>query len=517
MTARKNDAGRWFDRFTTPPNDRGQIARLYVVCPPGKSNTEAFCKELVRRAIERHVRGIASSDLTFKQFFLDVFMKEYPAARGLEPSSVAAYEYLVGEIACKHIGHLPIGDVDGGVVARLLAKLKEETKLDAAIEREATRAETEGGRSPGLSPTTIEKALTVLEYVLDWAEEANRARGMKLAAAVEQFFTARAELKQSSAALYRYHLSRHVVPHLGHMAIGKITDTTRMRLRETLAVSGRRTAVYVPGALKKDGSLKKPWEVARERRRGSKTASADDKRFKPQTLRNMVVNIKAVVRLAKERKHIAEIPKIDIPSVPEAILPPPYTADEARALIAAAATEQRQVMYTLSFDAGCRKSELLGLEWEQIDWEHHVIVFDRQRYRGITKQTKGKRKRKVGMTPELEYALRRLQAQHKGIGGYVFCDADGKPYEEHHLRVFEERDAAAAGLRKVRWHAKRHTFASLVIEAGVSLIGLQNLLGHASSRTSEGYVHTAITPFKSVLNDGTSISPHIPAQLRPLR
>lgn len=507
MPARKNAAGRWEQQVMSPPNARGEKKRLYVVCPPGY-NTKEFCNELVRKAIERHVKDAPSSDLTFGQFFETIFLPEYPASRNLQPSSVDAYRYLVGKLACPVIGKTPIGQVDGGVVARLVGKLAEQDRVDASIAREMTRA---AAPDKGLSAATIDKAIVVLDYVLAWAAARTPALAPRtpLQAAVEMFFAARTELAKSSAALYRYHLARHVVPHVGKLAIGKVTDKVRTELRETLGASGRRQAVFVDGAVKKDGSLKKPWELAREKRRGSKVGKAT-KRFSPQTLRNLVVGIKAVLSWAQDRKHIALVPKIEIPKVPRPRMDQPYSIEEARRLISAAPSEMRQLLYILSFDSGCRKSELLGLEWEQVDFTRHQIVFDRQLYRGQSRQTKSGKERVVPMTPQLERAMKARKLQYGSLSGYVFCQDDGTPLAEHHLRRFEEWDAVAAGLRKVRWHHKRHTFADLAIAGGTSTWGLQNLLGHADIRTTQGYVQAAHQPMKSVL--GSDDAPAISAR-----
>jgi len=334
---------------------------------------------------------------------------------------------------------------------------------------------------------------------LAWAKTCGLDPSTRLQAVVEQYFAARPELAASSVALYRYHLRRHVLPHLGKLAVSKVTDGARSDLRRTLATAGRRTAVYVEGALKRDGSLKQPWEIARDRRRGS-TVVNEGKRYSPQTLRNMVVNIKAVLRWANERKHITELPVIEIPKVPKPRMPPPYSRDEACALIAAAQTEQRRLIYIFSYDAGARKSELLGLQWEQIDWERHVLKFDRQRRRGKLKHCKGGKEREVPMSAPLELALKRERIAHAALSAFVFCQPDGRPYEEHHLRTFEERDARAAGLRKVRWHHKRHTFANLVTDGGTSPWGLQLLLGHSDIRTTQAYVHATHQPMGSVLD-----------------
>ena len=81
----------------------------------------------------RRTGDVAPSDLTFQRFFASVFLPEYPGAHGLAPDTVdVSYRYLVGDIACRWIGATPISAVDGGVVARLEARLREEPLLAGA-------------------------------------------------------------------------------------------------------------------------------------------------------------------------------------------------------------------------------------------------------------------------------------------------------------------------------------------------------------------------------------------------
>jgi len=73
---------------------------------------------------------------------------------------------------------------------------------------------------------------------------------------------------------------------------------------------------------------------------------------------------------------------------------------------------------------------------------------------------------------------------------YVFSNPkSGKPYTSFNSAWFMVRDSA--GLSDVRIHDLRHTFASLLVNKGVSLYEVQTLLGHSSPQMTQRYAHLA--------------------------
>lgn len=78
--------------------------------------------------------------------------------------------------------------------------------------------------------------------------------------------------------------------------------------------------------------------------------------------------------------------------------------------------------------------------------------------------------------------------QATGPNDYIFPNPrTGTCYNGFHLAYFKARDAA--GLPDVRIHDLRHTFASLLINNGVSLYEVQELLGHSSVAMTQRYAH----------------------------
>jgi integrase len=496
----------------TPPNADGQRVRLFVQAPAGE-NTRAMCQTLERQAIERWVKGLEATHLTFGEFVERRFWPEYPAAKGLKDTTIEAYEYLLDDLVRPKLDGVPLRNVDAGAVARMIAKLQTEDPAAAAAARALAAAKKP---ARGLSAGTIAGAVEVLERMLSTAAAVGDAPSTRFAVVALRYLD-RPELATSSRRQYGYHAHRHLLPYLRDEQIGRIDAARVEGLRHLLATSGRRVPIRTEH-MTKDGRAKAPWEVARDRRRGASAGDAPATRFSARTIYHAVKVVKTVLSWAEEVKAIPFVPKIRSPKVSEAVRPLPYSPAEARALIAAAGDLRERVLYLLAFDTGIRAGEEIGLEWSQIDWAHHRIRIDRQRirsrrttrkpdgstvrhqYKTETRSVKAGRERWVSMPASLETALQELRrTERKGM--HVICDDEGRPWERHQIRPKFEASVARAGIRKIRWHDARHHFSSSRTDAGMPLLELQGELGHAEPRTTAGYFHpTATKRYASVLD-----------------
>jgi integrase len=124
-------------------------------------------------------------------------------------------------------------------------------------------------------------------------------------------------------------------------------------------------------------------------------------------------------------------------------------------------------------------------------------------------------KQKGLLTARKEETLRRGWGE---VPTWVFCNADGSPLDGDNLRqrVFykvlaEYKVLAKAGLRRIRLHDLRHTFASLLIQNGESLAYVKDQLGHSSIQvTVDTYGHLIPGANRAAvdrLDDATSRNP----------
>ncbi|MCP4632157.1 MAG: site-specific integrase [candidate division Zixibacteria bacterium] len=134
-----------------------------------------------------------------------------------------------------------------------------------------------------------------------------------------------------------------------------------------------------------------------------------------------------------------------------------------------------------------RRGELLALKWSDIDWNSSHIIVRRSLYRGQVITPKSKYSyRRIVMSPMLNKTLEehRLFVPQSEFD-LVFCRDDGKPLCPHSLvkRKFFPT-LTRAGLRRIRFHDLRHTYASLLIAQGENIKFIQNQLGHSSAMTT---------------------------------
>ena len=162
---------------------------------------------------------------------------------------------------------------------------------------------------------------------------------------------------------------------------------------------------------------------------------------------------------------------------------------EAAALLAALPVEHRALWATAMY-AGLRRGELMALDWEHVDLTAGTIDVARSwdMIDGPIAPKSAKGRRKVPIAS----GLRALLVEHRlrtGGTGFVFGDAVS-PFNPDAVRKLADATWKAAGLRRITLHECRHTFASLMIAAGVNAKALSTYMGHANiATTMDRYGH----------------------------
>ncbi len=155
----------------------------------------------------------------------------------------------------------------------------------------------------------------------------------------------------------------------------------------------------------------------------------------------------------------------------------------------------------LLYAAGLRVSELVGLDWPDVDLSARMV-----RVMG-----KGSKERMVPFGRPAAVALRgwlgvwetlRKPVDEAGGGQPVFLNHQGTRLTDRSVRrVIDRWVDAAAVARGVHPHTLRHTFATHLLEGGADLRAIQELLGHSSLSTTQKYTHLEVDRLLSVYRD----------------
>lgn len=158
------------------------------------------------------------------------------------------------------------------------------------------------------------------------------------------------------------------------------------------------------------------------------------------------------------------------------------TPVEVQALIEALEPRDRGVWAT-AFYSGLRRGELMGLEWSTVDLDAGEIRVERAYDPGSkTYQTTKSRAgiRTVPIVKPLRLALIEHRMQLGRSHGLVFGRTPAQPFSSEAVSKRAKRVWTAAGLEPITLHSCRHTFASLMIAAGVNAKTLQEIGGWSS-------------------------------------
>ncbi len=162
--------------------------------------------------------------------------------------------------------------------------------------------------------------------------------------------------------------------------------------------------------------------------------------------------------------------------------PQPFTPEEMR-LILEYCPPQTRNLFQFAFWSGLRTSELIALEWRDIDWEKKVIRVTRASVRKIIKQPKTVAGiREVLILPYAYEALERQKEFSYAAGGRIFMNPQSnQPWEtDGQIRKLGWTPALkAAGVPYRNPYQTRHTYASTLLSAGENPMWVAQQMGHA--------------------------------------
>ena len=226
-----------------------------------------------------------------------------------------------------------------------------------------------------------------------------------------------------------------------------------------------------------------------------------DEGYKTTTIYQTRIALYNMLEFAKENEVIITNPckksvKSDIgkPSDKKEAL----TIDDQRRFLAAAKGQRYEYQYRFALQTGLRTGELVGLKWEDINFERKTLTIERSmefRYKvgewrvGPPKSKSGYRT--IPLTDEAICILkaqkeknRKLKVIDKEWADTVFLCRKGQPVKNSTYDTALFIICDKAGIKRFSMHVLRHTFATRCIESGMPASVLAKIMGHANVSTT---------------------------------
>ena len=202
------------------------------------------------------------------------------------------------------------------------------------------------------------------------------------------------------------------------------------------------------------------------------------------TTNRVLVLIRYLYNLGRKWKvaGMSQNPTLGLSTAPDVHRERFLSAEETQRLIAALHVDENRVAaraIMLLLLTGARRNEITQAKWEYVNWQRRALL--------VPLSKSGKPRAIALNAPAIEL----LRAINRTDGNpYIFpSEVTGRPSPS--LYFPWDRIRERAGLYSVRLHDLRHSFASFLVNQGVSLYVVQGLLGHSHARTTQRYAHLA--------------------------
>jgi site-specific recombinase XerD len=170
-------------------------------------------------------------------------------------------------------------------------------------------------------------------------------------------------------------------------------------------------------------------------------------------------------------------------------LPVVFTKTEVKSIFGQVRNQKHRVMLELAYGSGLRVSEVVKLKVSDVRSEEGLLLI---------REAKGGKDR-LSLLPE------KLKTQLAGfVAGrssweYLFpSERGGRLTERTAQKVFEKALGASGVMKEGTFHSLRHSFATHLLESGVDLRYVQELLGHSSIRTTQRYTHVTGSALRKI-------------------
>lgn len=170
-------------------------------------------------------------------------------------------------------------------------------------------------------------------------------------------------------------------------------------------------------------------------------------------------------------------------------LPVVFTKTEVKSIFAQVQNHKHRLMLELAYGAGLRVSEVVKLQVSDVRVEEGLLLI---------REAKGGKDRLSLLPQKLKLELTGFVLGRGGKDCLFPSERGGRLTERTAQKVFEKALAASGLMKEGTFHSLRHSFATHLLEGGVDLRYVQELLGHANIRTTQRYTHVTGSALRKI-------------------
>lgn len=188
--------------------------------------------------------------------------------------------------------------------------------------------------------------------------------------------------------------------------------------------------------------------------------------------------------------------KIKAPKVPKSF---PVFISESELIIILNNTQMQLMkdIFTTAFYTGMRLGELVNMKWNWIDFTQNIITVKNS----SEFNSKNKRERIIPIHQKVQTILKNHYQLGKFEDALVFYRYEGIKLNEDFVSKHFKKAVRAAKLNdKIHFHTLRHSFASALVQRGISLYAVKELLGHGNIKTTQIYSHLQNANLREAVN-----------------
>lgn len=205
----------------------------------------------------------------------------------------------------------------------------------------------------------------------------------------------------------------------------------------------------------------------------------DPKSPSRSSFKHMVYGLRYYYRLLGHNKRAIALPSLK----QDTKLPVILNRSELKELFSAPSLLKHRIVLTLIYSAGLRGQEAINLKISDIDFERKTIHIRQSKYK------------KDRIVPLSDYMAKGLMKYLKAENPHIWLFNGKEPHSKYSVRglswVFRENLKKTTINKQVNLHSLRHSYATHLLEDGLNIVTLKELLGHAEIRTTMIYLHIA--------------------------